>query len=189
MTRLHGNLDFFLMRASQGPFRLKHKTQGPSHIHIPKGKLLLRCLWKDGLPLHSKTGNQLSSPDDMPCPGFSSCCFTEIDVPIDLRWVSPGVSWERQLPLSRGQGAHQWASAAPGPLAEDERGCQASPGPSGRWGPLWKMSGRGLPGRQVFSRNSQHFTAKATCLQNHDSCQRASEALTPLVCLEAAHPL
>ena len=22
------------------------------------------------------------------CPGFSSCCFTEIDVPIDLRWVS-----------------------------------------------------------------------------------------------------
>ena len=27
------------------------------NIHIPKGKLLLRCLWKDGLPLHSKTGN------------------------------------------------------------------------------------------------------------------------------------
>ena len=24
-----------------GPFRLKNKTQGPSHIHIPKGKLLL----------------------------------------------------------------------------------------------------------------------------------------------------
>ena len=103
--------------------------------------------------------------------------------------VRTEATWERQLPPSRGQGAHQWASAAPGPLAEDERGCQASPGPSGRWGPLWKMSGRGLPGRQVFSRNSQHFTAKATCLQNHDSCQRASEALTPLVCLEAAHPL
>ena len=32
---------------SHGPFRLKHKTQGPSHVHIPKGKLLLRCLWKD----------------------------------------------------------------------------------------------------------------------------------------------
>ena len=59
---------------------------------FPKGKLLLRCLWKDGLPLHSKTGNQLSSPDDMWCPGFSSCCFTEIDVPIDLRWVSQGIS-------------------------------------------------------------------------------------------------
>ena len=52
-------MDFFLIRASRGPFRLKHKTHGPSHIHIPKGKLLLRCLWKDGLPLHSKSGNQL----------------------------------------------------------------------------------------------------------------------------------
>ena len=92
MKLLQGNLDFFLIRASRGKFRLKHKTQGPSNIHIPKGKLLLRCLWKDGLPLHLKTVNQLSSPDDMGCPGFSSCCFTEIDVPIDLRWVSQGIS-------------------------------------------------------------------------------------------------
>ena len=43
-------------RVEGGPFRLKHKTQGPSHIHIPKGKLLLTCFWKDGLPLHSKIG-------------------------------------------------------------------------------------------------------------------------------------
>ena len=92
MKSLQGYLDFFLIRASRGPFRLKHKTQGTSHIHIPKGKLLLRCLWKDGLPLHSKTGNQLSSPDDMWCSGFSSFCFTEIDVPIDLRWVSQLIS-------------------------------------------------------------------------------------------------
>ena len=92
MTPLQGNLDFFLIRASRGPFRLKHKRQGPSHMHISKGKLLLRCLWKDGLPLHSKTGNQLSSPDDMGSPGFSSCCFTEIDVPLELRWVSQGNS-------------------------------------------------------------------------------------------------
>ena len=92
MKPLQGNLDFFLNRASQGPFRLKHKTQGPSHIHIAKGKLLLRFLWKDGFPRHSKTGNQLSSPDDMELPGFSSCCLTEIDVPIDLRWVSQGIS-------------------------------------------------------------------------------------------------
>ena len=92
MKALQGNLDFFLIRASLGPFRLKHKTQGPSHIHIPMGKLLLRRLWKDGLPLHSKKRNQLSSPDDMVCPGISSCCFTEIDVPIDLRWVSQGIS-------------------------------------------------------------------------------------------------
>ena len=92
MEPLQVNLDFFLIRASQGPFCLKNKTQGPSHIHISKGKLLLRCLWKDGLPLQSKTGNQLSSPDDMGCPGFSSCCFTEIDVPIDFRWLSQGIS-------------------------------------------------------------------------------------------------
>ena len=92
MKFLQGNLDFFLIRASRGPYCLKHKTQGPCHIHMPKGNLLLRCLWKDGLPLLSKTGNQLSSPDDMVCPGVSSCCFTEIDVPVDLRWVSQGIS-------------------------------------------------------------------------------------------------
>ena len=65
MKPLQGNLVFFLIRASRGPFRLKHKTQRPSDIHIPKGKLLLSCLWKDGLPLQLKTGNQLSSPDDV----------------------------------------------------------------------------------------------------------------------------
>ena len=92
MKPLQGNLDFVLIRASRGPFRLKHKTQGPSHIHIPKGKLLLRCLWKDGLPLQSKTGNQLSYADDMGFQDLSSCCFTEIDIPIDLRWVSQGIS-------------------------------------------------------------------------------------------------
>ena len=92
MKTLQGNLDFFLIRASRGPFRLKHKTQGPSHIHIPKGKFLMRYLWKDGLRLQSKTGNQLSSPDDMGYTGLSCCCFTEIDVPIDLRRVSQGIS-------------------------------------------------------------------------------------------------
>ena len=92
MKSLQGNLDFFLIRASRGPFRFKHKIQDPFHIHISKGNLLLRCLGKDGLRLHSKTGNQLSSPDDMGCLGFSSCCFTEIDFPIDLRWVSHGIS-------------------------------------------------------------------------------------------------
>ena len=69
-----------------------HKTPGPSLIHIPKGTLLLRCFWKDGVPLQSKEGNQLSSPDDMGCPDLLSCCFTEIGVPIELRWVSQGIS-------------------------------------------------------------------------------------------------
>ena len=80
---MQGNLAFFRIRASRGIFTLKHKTQGPSHIHIPKVKLLLRVFRKDGLPLQSKTGNQLSSPDDMGCPDLSSCGFTEIEVPID----------------------------------------------------------------------------------------------------------
>ena len=92
MKPLQENLDFFLIRESRGTFRLKYKTHGPTHIHFPKGKLFLRCLWIDGLPLNSKTGNLLASPDDMVCPGFSSCCFTEIDIPIDLRWVSQGIS-------------------------------------------------------------------------------------------------
>ena len=87
-----GNLAFLRIRDSRGPFHLKLKTQGPSHIHIPKGKLLFRCSCKNGLPLQSKTGNQLSSPDDMGYPDLSSCCFTEIDVPIDLTWVSQGNS-------------------------------------------------------------------------------------------------
>ena len=92
MKPLQAKLDFFVIRASRGPFHLKHKTQGPINIHIPKGILLLRCLWKDGLPLQSKTGNQLSSRDDMVCPDLSSSCFTEIDVPIYLRLASQAIS-------------------------------------------------------------------------------------------------
>ena len=92
MKPLQGNLDFFLIRASRGPFPLKHKTQGPSHIHIPKGKLLLSCLTRDALHFQSKTGKQLSTPYYMGCPAVSSCCFTEIDVPIDLKWVFKGIS-------------------------------------------------------------------------------------------------
>ena len=85
---LHRNPAFSRVRASWGPFHLKKKTQGPSHIHIPEGKLLLRSLWKVGLPLQSKTGNQLSSPDYTVLMELSSSCFTEIDVPLDVRWVS-----------------------------------------------------------------------------------------------------
>ena len=54
---LQGNLAFFWVRASGGPFHLKQKTQCPSHIPIAEGRLLLRCLCKVGLPLQSKAGN------------------------------------------------------------------------------------------------------------------------------------
>ena len=54
---LQGNPAFFRVRASRGPFHLSQKTQSPSHLPISEGRLLLRCLWKVGLPLQSKTGN------------------------------------------------------------------------------------------------------------------------------------
>ena len=89
---LQGNPAFFLVRASRGLFHLRQKTQGPSNVPITEGKLLLRRLWKVGLPLQSKTGNQLSSQDDMGCKELSSSCCTETDVPLDLRRVSQGIS-------------------------------------------------------------------------------------------------
>ena len=49
--RHRGNLTFFLVRASQYPLHLRQQTQGPSHIPIAEGRLLLRCLWIVGLPL------------------------------------------------------------------------------------------------------------------------------------------
>ena len=58
---VQGNLVLFRVRASRCPFHLRQKTQGPSHIPTAEGKLLLRCFWKVGSRLQSKTGNQLSS--------------------------------------------------------------------------------------------------------------------------------
>ena len=54
---LQGKPAFFSVRASRGPLYLRQKTQSRSHIHISEGRLLLRCLWKAGLPLQSNTGN------------------------------------------------------------------------------------------------------------------------------------
>ena len=89
---LQGNRAFFSVRPSQGPFHLRQKTQGPSHIPTAEGKLLLRCLWKVASPLHSKTGNQLSSLDDMGYMELSPSYCTEINIHIDLRLVSHGIS-------------------------------------------------------------------------------------------------
>ena len=89
---LQGNRAYFLVRASRGPFQLRQKTQGPSHIPTAEGKLLLMCLCKVGSPLQSKTGNQLSSRDDMVCMELSSCWCTEINIHIELRLVSQGIS-------------------------------------------------------------------------------------------------
>ena len=48
---LQGNPTFFLVRASQYPSHLRQETHGPSDIPVSQGRLLLRCLWKVGLPL------------------------------------------------------------------------------------------------------------------------------------------
>ena len=62
---LQGNPAFFQVRTSRCPFHLRQQIQGPSHIPIAEGSLLLRCLWNVGLPLQSKPGNQLSSRDNL----------------------------------------------------------------------------------------------------------------------------
>ena len=81
---LQGNLGFFPVRASPCPFHWRQQTQGPSHIPIAERSLLLRCLWKGGIPLESKPGYRLSSRDDMCCTELSSSCCAELGVPLDL---------------------------------------------------------------------------------------------------------
>ena len=90
---LQGNPTLFLVRESRYPLHLRQKTQGPSHIPIAEGKLHLRCWWKVGSNLQSRTGNQLSSWDDMGCMELSSSCCTDINIHIDLRRVSQGISF------------------------------------------------------------------------------------------------
>ena len=89
---LQGYPALFHVRDSRGPFHLRQKTHCSSHIPIAEGKLLLRCLWKVGLPLPSKTGNEFSSRDDMGCMDLSLSCCTEIDILLDLRRVSQRIS-------------------------------------------------------------------------------------------------
>ena len=89
---LQGNPSLFLVRASRYPLHLRQQTQGPSHIPIAEGLLLLRGLWKVGLPLQSNPGNQLSSRDDMGCTELSSSYCAETRVPLSLRRVFLGIS-------------------------------------------------------------------------------------------------
>ena len=48
---LQGNPSLFLVSESRYPLHLRQKTQGIFHIPIAEGRLLLRCLWKVGLPV------------------------------------------------------------------------------------------------------------------------------------------
>ena len=89
---LQGNPAFFRVRASQSPFHLRQQTQGPSHIPIAERSLLLRCLWKVGIPFESKPGNQLSSRNNLGYTELSSCCCAELGVPLNLGRCSRGIS-------------------------------------------------------------------------------------------------
>ena len=82
---LQGNWAFFHVRAFQDPFQFRQQTQGPSHIPIAEGSLLLRSLWKVGIPFQLKPWNQISSREDMGCTELSSICCANIGVPLDLR--------------------------------------------------------------------------------------------------------
>ena len=48
---LKGNPTFFRVRESRYPLHVRQQIQGPPHIPIAEGRLLLRCLWEGGLPL------------------------------------------------------------------------------------------------------------------------------------------
>ena len=48
---LKGKPSFFRVRESQYPLHVRQQIQGPIHIPIAEGTLLLRCLWEAGLPL------------------------------------------------------------------------------------------------------------------------------------------
>ena len=89
---LQGNPAFFPVRASRCPLHLRQQTQGPPHIPIAEGSLLLRYLWRVGIPLQSKVGYQLSSREDLGCTELSSICCAEIGVPLDLTRVFQGIS-------------------------------------------------------------------------------------------------
>ena len=48
---LQGHPNFSRVRESRYPLRIRQHIQGPSHITIAEGRLLLRCLWEGGLHL------------------------------------------------------------------------------------------------------------------------------------------
>ena len=58
---LQGTPALFRDRASRFPSHSRLQTQCPAHIPIAERSLLLRCLWKAGISLEWKPGNQFSS--------------------------------------------------------------------------------------------------------------------------------
>ena len=52
---LQGNAVFVRVRASRCPLHLRQQTQGLTLIPIAERSFLLRCLWKVGIPVLSKS--------------------------------------------------------------------------------------------------------------------------------------
>ena len=75
---LQGIPTFFRVRASRYPLYLRQQTEGPSHVSIAEGRVLLRGLWKVGIPLQWNLGNPLSSRDDVASMELSSSSSAEI---------------------------------------------------------------------------------------------------------------
>ena len=71
---------------------LEAANSGSLSHTFAEGSLQLSYLWKVGIPIQSKPGNQLSSQDDLGCTELSSSSCAEIGVPLDLRQVSQGIS-------------------------------------------------------------------------------------------------
>ena len=89
---LQGNPSFFRVKASLGPLHLRHQTPVPSHIRVDERRLLLTGLWKVGIHLESKPGNQLSSRDNLEYTELSWSSCPESGVPLDLGRFSRGIS-------------------------------------------------------------------------------------------------
>ena len=81
---LQGIPAFFPVRASQCPLYLGQQTQGLTHIHIAERSFLLRCLWKDSIPVLSKSDSQLSFQEVLGYTALSSRCCAEFGVPLDI---------------------------------------------------------------------------------------------------------
>ena len=90
MQATAGKSDVFSSQGISVSIPHEAANPGPSHIPTAERKLFLRCLWKVGIPLQSKPGNQLSSGDDLRYTELSSRCCAELRVPLVLGRYSQG---------------------------------------------------------------------------------------------------
>ena len=88
---LQGNPTLFIDRESPYPLPLSQQIQGPSHIPIAKGRLLLRCSGKLAYLFNRILGISFLL-EMIWVHGVSSSSCAEIGVPIDLTRVSQGIS-------------------------------------------------------------------------------------------------